>query len=584
MNKNAAGEEPKLKAPLIESALYYQRIGFSVIPIKSNKKPYVSWTKFQTEPAGPAQIRQWWGKWPNANIGLVTGSVSGVDVVDVDTDAGWDVLNEFLPETLQTPTARTPGGGYHVYFDYKKGLSNGVRVIEGCDLRTSGGYVVAPPSQNGNGKTYSWLEGLKITDVKPAVMPEMLFDILLQGGPPDGHASSREHIKKDDSLYKKKFSIRRRNISETFSSKKSETSETIRNERNISFEKGFRDDTIFHIATCLHRGGMEPANISKTLHFLGTNCSPSFPVKEIEAKIQSVLKRSDAKEIGLTAQIREFIDGTWGVFSETLAQQNVTIRNNRNIRPKIRSILSRIARTEKTIERVPGKSGFYRKIENDCDAENCQHACTDTVDLWLPFELGEIVEVMPGDIVLIAGSQNSGKSALMMNIAKENRDSYKIHYFSSELRPGSFRRRMAKFPDVSTDQLNIKFYQRSSNFADVIKTGEGNLNLIDYVEMHDQFYKISEIFSELHDKLCGALLVAAIQKDPKSLYGRGGSFNQEKPVLSISLDHGVATISKCKEWREDQENPNKMQYLFKIIDGCRLQCELGWHKPVEPIE
>ena len=73
------------------------------------------------------------------------------------------------------------------------------------------------------------------------------------------------------------------------------------------------------------------------------------------------------------------------------------------------------------------------------------------------------------------------------------------------------------------------------------------MNLIDYIEMHDNFYEIAGIMSKLHDKLDGALLVAAIQKDPNAKYGRGGSFTQEKPVLSVSLDQGVATISKCKE-------------------------------------
>ncbi|MEJ2727451.1 MAG: hypothetical protein P8185_02885, partial [Deltaproteobacteria bacterium] len=111
--------------------------------------------------------------------------------------------------------------------------------------------------------------------------------------------------------------------------------------------------------------------------------------------------------------------------------------------------------------------------------------------------------------------------------------------------------------------------------------GPDNLNLIDYIELHDNFYLISKILSQLHDKLDGALLIAAIQKDPKSLYGRGGSFTQEKPVLSLTLDQGVATISKCKEWREGCENPNKMQYRFKISDGCRLKKDQGWHRPIE---
>jgi AAA+ ATPase superfamily predicted ATPase len=258
-------------------------------------------------------------------------------------------------------------------------------------------------------------------------------------------------------------------------------------------------------------------------------------------------------------------------------RQQVTTREEKK---KVAVILNRLAK-EGLLEPTGIRAGEYRIVDRSCEAEDWQNACTEPISgLWLPFELDQIIEVMPGDIILIAGSQNAGKSALMMNIAKENRDKFVIHYFSSELRPGSFKRRMQKFPDVSPDQMNINFYQRSSNFSDVIKSGQGNLNLIDYIEIHDNFYKISEILSRLHDKLNGALLIAAIQKDPKSLYGRGGSFTQEKPVLSLSLDHGVATISKCKEWREGCENPNKMQYFFKLVDGCRILKSQGWHRPV----
>ena len=130
----------------LEAALSYQRSGFSVIPVKKDKKPYVKWEKFQTEKATEKQIRQWWQRWPDANPAIVTGEISGIDVIDVDTDAGWQALNEFLSDSFEAPIARTPAGGYHVYFRHRAGLSNGIRVIEGCDLRTTGGYVVAPPS------------------------------------------------------------------------------------------------------------------------------------------------------------------------------------------------------------------------------------------------------------------------------------------------------------------------------------------------------------------------------------------------------------------------------------------------------
>ena len=74
---------------LLKAALRYQSMGFSVIPVKQNKRPLIAWEKYQTERAPESQIHQWWKKWPSANIGIITGKVSGVDVIDTDSESGW---------------------------------------------------------------------------------------------------------------------------------------------------------------------------------------------------------------------------------------------------------------------------------------------------------------------------------------------------------------------------------------------------------------------------------------------------------------------------------------------------------------
>ena len=79
-----------------------------------------------------------------------------------------------MVETIKT-------GGRHIYFAHTPGLRNRVKVISDCDLRTSGGYVVAPPSTNGNGKSYRWYDGLHMDSVKPPPMPSMLYDFLKAG-------------------------------------------------------------------------------------------------------------------------------------------------------------------------------------------------------------------------------------------------------------------------------------------------------------------------------------------------------------------------------------------------------------------
>lgn len=554
----------------LQAALKYYQLGLSVIPVKADKTPYIKWEQYQTQAADDKQIRSWWNKWPGANIGIVTGKISNLTVIDTDSQEGQNAVFEFIPDSLEFPITKTPRG-FHNWFEHQPGLRSGPGNLKDTDIKTDGGYIIAPPSQNGKGKAYAWLEGLKITDVRPPPMPSMLFDIS-QSGPPDGRERSRARAYKNGSL------LEGDNISKKNEGDNNRQQPTTTD--NIRFEKGYRDNTLFRLANHLAKGGMPLEEIEIYLNFVADNCRPKFSKKEIPAKIKSAFKRLNDREKGLTDEIRELILTTSGNISTTFVynRQQVTTREEKK---KIAVILNRLAK-EGLLEPTGVRAGEYRIVNRSCKPEDWQNACTEPVkDLWLPFELDQLVEVMLGDIILIAGAQNAGKSALMMNIAKENRGKYSIHYFSSELRPGSFNRRMQKFPDVMPNQININFYQRSSNWVDVIKPGQGNLNLIDYIELHDKFYQISEILSGLHDKLDGALLVAAIQKDPNALYGRGGSFTQEKPVLSLALDHGVATISKCKEWKEGWENPNKMQYHFKILDGCRLKKDRGWHRPIE---
>lgn len=147
---------------ILDAALKYCRMGLSVIPVKrSDKRPYVKWAQYQNTPADEEQIRQWWTQWPNANIAIATGAVSGVDVVDCDSDAGRDALLEFLPDDLVTPIVKTPKG-YHYYLAHSPGLSNGVRVLTDCDVRSTGGYAIAPPSIGAGGQPYEWIEELEV--------------------------------------------------------------------------------------------------------------------------------------------------------------------------------------------------------------------------------------------------------------------------------------------------------------------------------------------------------------------------------------------------------------------------------------
>ena len=79
-----------MNSPYLEAALYYHRQGYSAIPVKPGQKfpPLVKWDEYQHERPTEAQIRDWWDSWPNANVAIVTGQVSGITVIDFDGQNG----------------------------------------------------------------------------------------------------------------------------------------------------------------------------------------------------------------------------------------------------------------------------------------------------------------------------------------------------------------------------------------------------------------------------------------------------------------------------------------------------------------
>lgn len=137
---------------LLQSALWYLSEGFSVVPVKKDKTPLVKWQEYQHKRATEEEITSWWTQWPDANIAVVTGRISDLTVID------WDNKGEALPEGWEydTPTVASGGGGKHWWFHYQEGVTNKTRFLPFFDIRSEGGYIIAPPSIHASGTPYKW--------------------------------------------------------------------------------------------------------------------------------------------------------------------------------------------------------------------------------------------------------------------------------------------------------------------------------------------------------------------------------------------------------------------------------------------
>lgn len=131
-------------------AFEYSVRGYSVIPLRRNKLPLIaSWKPYQTNAANDAQIQKWWKENPSANIGIITGRISGITVVDIDMKGGKELADKHLALFPKTYTVKTPTGGYHLYYQYDKRIQQTANTFPQypfVDIRNDGGYVVAPPS------------------------------------------------------------------------------------------------------------------------------------------------------------------------------------------------------------------------------------------------------------------------------------------------------------------------------------------------------------------------------------------------------------------------------------------------------
>lgn len=180
----------------IDYALKYAALGWPVLPVHSITER-ATCTCGKTECNSPGKhprlrdglkgattdknmLYDWFKKWPKANIGIRTGEISGLFVIDVDPlKGGDDSLSRLKSELGGIPddVVQVSGsGGSHIFFKYAGAeCHTTTNFLTGIDLRGDGGYVVVEPSNHITGGGYFFDGGLpESVDVLPAV-PEKLL-------------------------------------------------------------------------------------------------------------------------------------------------------------------------------------------------------------------------------------------------------------------------------------------------------------------------------------------------------------------------------------------------------------------------
>lgn len=192
-NGPASGGRDTADGSMLDAALTYLARGWAVIPVRPRgKRPIVPWEELQRRRPTEKEVRGWFERWPDANLAIVTGRVSGLIVLDVDPrhdgDETLDELEQSYGPLPHTAEAITGSGGRHVYFAYPgRMVRNAVGFAPGLDIRGDGGVIVAPPSVHPSGRRYEW-EVSHHPDETPVVpMPRWLLRLATMPADRRGH-------------------------------------------------------------------------------------------------------------------------------------------------------------------------------------------------------------------------------------------------------------------------------------------------------------------------------------------------------------------------------------------------------------
>lgn len=248
----------------LDAAIEYASKGMAVFPLKPRAKEPITKNGVKDATTNFNTIEKWWSKHPNSNIGIACGQPSsGLLVIDLDvkengingmdTLHNWERDNGELPETVRSITGK---GGAHILYRIGHKEKNRVNLLEGVDVRSDGGYIVAPPSVHPNGRRYEWEYDPEEYDIAEA--DETVMRLLSTG-------------------------------------KKAEADTFVMPE---TVQSGKRNDTIYKLACSLQGKGLPDEVITATCQLSNESmCNPPLDTDEVDKIVESALKHDKGHKL-----------------------------------------------------------------------------------------------------------------------------------------------------------------------------------------------------------------------------------------------------------------------------------------------
>lgn len=356
----------------------------------------------------------------------------------------------------------------------------------------------------------------------------------------------------------------------------------------LKFNDKGREDALFTTTNTLVKGGMDERNIKAVVRLLAQSCDPPFSIPEADVRIGNALKRTDTNIAENKGKVRAWVNAAVGQFRiDDLLRQTGNTQPGQILTARLE--LQALCE-EGVLAADRAKNGYYRKIDIEMSKMRKVENKKKPYNLWLPLGLHEKTVVIPGSLIIVAGSSNAGKSAFFLNFTEKNMDNHKIRYISSEW---SNEERDTQLEDFNVDidewDEKVDFYPKkdvTASFDNYIDPE--NITIIDYYESYKDYSAIAGDLRDIADKLKGGIAIVGMQKKSGMSHGYGGEGTINRSQLYVNIDikesnprKRIATVRKLKKAVDRKYNIERLSCEFEYDHNGRIVKQSQWGRIVE---
>ncbi len=230
--------------------------------------------------------------------------------------------------------------------------------------------------------------------------------------------------------------------------------------------------------------------------------------------------------------------------------------------------------------------GIYRRIQavkpvewwegGDAEPIPFLFPCTHEEGDYSLFDIDSMVEIFAGDMILIAGASNQGKTTMALSILGENLSNFKhARLMGSEYTAADgkispkFKRRMERMEWaewMKDGKPRFELLPVGGDYEDYVKPDA--LNVIDWISLSGEYYLIDQVMKSIKDRVGDGVAVVVIQKNKTNEFGEGGERTERYADVYIKIDpfgenESMLTLGKVKA---PKGRATGRMWAFSIVD------------------